>query len=665
MKGKKFRIESFSPDRTTYKGLISDVSDLGFTKEVNGGVGELKLKLPRKIDDFGYNQSVGWMYGLDIYVVDNDDPNGKRIYSGYIDNIDGIQGGSGQEYVEVTALGYHTMMGRAPYKDGNNFSISHNSTTADVVFKDIIDKYRLYHPDTPINYTASSVDTGLQVFSDDFNNLTCLEALDRLMLKAGDGWYWYVDADNVAWLKQKPSVPTHIFIYGKHIVNNFAFNKSIRQAFNEVSFWNGRQANDEDPISYYFKKTDNQDAHWKRWTRVTDSRITNRTYAENLIEAYLDANHEENHGNSFIIVDNNYANGRGYDIESVDPGDTCMLLNVDDEQVFSDNMFITSVDFTMEVIRTNLEDLRTLTSRSLNDIRRKLNTQTYAQGQPEASTYTFDKTTKGYFQIGKMYPVDENWTEMDLKEGFTNPIPVGFMNTYAGSGIARVMTKITTNADGTPKVEFRVREQPDDDDSHADEQLAVMAVESGIGELPNGIPYEAGQVTETDNDTWNTINLSSTFTNTPVVLVCYEDAGELFLNVRLQSVTTTGFDIKLQLAQGQTSTLDSVIYWIALDIGADDNILGVDFQQGSVDGVGNYTTDWEIITWSIPFSKAPLVFPSMITTAGADPGFPRMKMPTKKSIQCAIEEDTGTSGDSEQNHATETVSFLAFTDSWT
>jgi hypothetical protein len=381
---KKFRIEVFDSSGSTYKGLITDVAGVFWNKTINGGNGELTLRLPRKIDDFGYGDEILEMNKVDIYIIDNDEPNGKPMYSGFMDTFEGQQVAS-QEIVSVRCLGYHTMLALAPYKDGSNPTIKHRSINADDIFKDIIDKYLLYHTDSPIHYTASSVQAGGNVISDDFNGMSCMEALDRLMKKSGEDWFWYVDAENVAWFQQKPATATHSFIYGKHITRDFSFDKSIREVINEGLFWNGRTEVDDKLLSKLYRKTDFQTQYWPRFAKVSDQRITNQTTANNLMGAYLDANHTKNHGINFSLIDNTYSE-KGYDIESIEPGHTCEVLSIKDDQVFSNNMMITALSYTMERVVLRLEDLRTLTSRRLNDVRKTLDQTTYGDGQPVFTT---------------------------------------------------------------------------------------------------------------------------------------------------------------------------------------------------------------------------------------------------------------------------------------
>ncbi len=47
----------------------------------------------------------------------------------------------------------------------------------------------------------------------------------------------------------------------------------------------------------------------------------------------------------FEVKDNNL--GAGYDIESIEPGHTCKILNLNDSDVVGDNMVITSVQYMM------------------------------------------------------------------------------------------------------------------------------------------------------------------------------------------------------------------------------------------------------------------------------------------------------------------------------
>jgi len=77
----------------------------------------------------------------------------------------------------------------------------------------------------------------------------------------------------------------------------------------------------------------------------------------------------------FEVKDNSL--GEGYDIESIEPGHTCKILNIKDSSVISENMVITSVQYYPEKAIVFVSDLREITGRSLTNLRRQLDTTVY------------------------------------------------------------------------------------------------------------------------------------------------------------------------------------------------------------------------------------------------------------------------------------------------
>lgn len=379
---KRFIVKVYSSDGATYLGTLPDVTDIAFNKKINAGLGELVLKLPRLIDDFGEGGIIDWMNRIEVIIADNDAPTGTKVYSGYIDSWRPTQTNS-QEFVDVLCLGYPSMMENAIHRNGNDITMSYTSDTTKTILEDIIDKYQTFHTDSPIDYSTGTIATG-NTISISLNSMTTLDAIDRIIENAGANWFWYVDADNVFYASGKPSSATHTFKYGGDIAYNFGYDKSIRDVKNRLLFSNGQFATDPNPISRVYYKDDFNTTYWNRYDKLTDSRITSTTTAQNLADAYLEANQVNNHQISMIIADNNYYR-YGYDIETIEPGDTCKILNVFDSAIFSDNMLITEVNYSLDSVELILEDLRSLTSRQLTKIRRRLDRRTYDDGYPNVT----------------------------------------------------------------------------------------------------------------------------------------------------------------------------------------------------------------------------------------------------------------------------------------
>jgi len=370
-------IKVYNDDASTYLGVLEGVSDIRFSKLLDGGLGELTIRLPRKIDDFGEGDQIDLMNRVEVHHVDDTyNPSGTKVYSGFIDTYTPVVEGT-REYVDILCLGYPALLDGVLYRNSTDITIVHNSVDVDAIFKDIFDKYTAIHTKSPVDYDGTSVETGGNNISLSFNSLTCMEALGRLVGMAGSSWHWYVGADNVAKFFSKPTTATHTFVYGRDILNQFEYTKSVRHLVNRVLFWNGQYNNDTNPISRYFYDDTNVGSYWERVTKVVDSRITSATYARNLSEPIIDSLQNANHQISFVVTGNG-----NIDHTAIEPGDTCQILNVADSSVFSNNMLITQVDYSLDSARIITEDLTAYTSRGLTGIRRELNKRTYDNGQP-------------------------------------------------------------------------------------------------------------------------------------------------------------------------------------------------------------------------------------------------------------------------------------------
>jgi hypothetical protein len=74
-------------------------------------------------------------------------------------------------------------------------------------------------------------------------------------------------------------------------------------------------------------------------------------------------------------------NAYGYDIESIDPGDTCTIVNMPDSSTTLDtNMLITSVNYYGDYAILELEELRQTLSNKVTDIDRALRQDEYVDG---------------------------------------------------------------------------------------------------------------------------------------------------------------------------------------------------------------------------------------------------------------------------------------------
>jgi hypothetical protein len=211
-----------------------------------------------------------------------------------------------------------------------------------------------------------------------------LESIERIREMAGTNWYWYVDATNTANFKSKPASATHSFVFGKDI-SELTVRKRAGAIVNSLLFWNGLQADDPNYLCELYYSGTSQTAYWKRYDRLTDGRIKDGTTSDKLGDAYIESNKNPAIEITFIVKDNNL--GDGYDIESIEPGQTCKIKNWGDADLYSNNLLITKVEYTPEYAVVSVEGSRDITGRALSDIRRGLDQTIYEDG-PLTTTLT-------------------------------------------------------------------------------------------------------------------------------------------------------------------------------------------------------------------------------------------------------------------------------------
>ncbi len=80
---RKIIIKVYDRSDSFVKVLDDVLDDPEFEWAVNGGLGELKLKLNRALDNYGEGTDLELNYRIKVYLNDSDNEN-KLIYNGYI-----------------------------------------------------------------------------------------------------------------------------------------------------------------------------------------------------------------------------------------------------------------------------------------------------------------------------------------------------------------------------------------------------------------------------------------------------------------------------------------------------------------------------------------------------------------------------------------------------
>lgn len=388
MDTKRFEIKIYSIGKADYIGTFNVISDYRFNANINGGLGELRLTLPLKLEDLDIGGALNYCNHIEIWVRDTDTASdGVLLYTGFIADFFPTLAGSNQ-YTEVIVWGYGTRLAMSAYRNAYTLKITKTGVDPQAVIKDIIDQYRTNYSDPMIDYTESPSPESITALGSNidlvFNSMTCTEAIEKTRENTGSGWWWHVGADLIMQYKPKPSTATHKFVRGKDF-SNMTWGFQSSKIKNELLLSNGLQADDTNYISKYFYNTASKSAYFGRFEKKQETAITESTQADTFGEAFINAKKDPNKYVKITLKDNNF--GKGYDIESVKCGQTFKLENVPDNLQFSDNILITGIEYSPRELTVYGEDLEALTSRVLETIQRTLEELQMGDG-PEDATAT-------------------------------------------------------------------------------------------------------------------------------------------------------------------------------------------------------------------------------------------------------------------------------------
>ena len=391
-----------------YVNSWSDASFDSFKKTINGGLGECRIKLARPFDDFGEDNDVRLNNKVEIYCSDKETaPEGIKIYSGFISNYSPFIDGS-NEGVEVICLGYVSKLATSILRD--NTFIELHTTDVDAggltkylgdrdawevrkVVLSIIDLYQANSLNPIINYSATSTEDSGNTFTYTFNARKYNEALNICQRYAPANWWWYVGADNIIKFKPKPNKADHKFVFGKHF-KSIKVEKNMENVVNRVLFSNGDNADQQ--ILKIYQDADSSDDYDDRWEVITDNRVSVSETADNMGQSTLAEKKDADVKTTIEILDSN-GNPDGYDIESINPGDTCKFLNLNTitSQTFSENMVIKAVDYAPDKVIIEVESLKVSVGKELIESRKRIES-----GEASGRATSYDTDTDGWREIG-------------------------------------------------------------------------------------------------------------------------------------------------------------------------------------------------------------------------------------------------------------------------
>lgn len=339
---KQYFIEVF--DNLTNEKITtwSDANIKNFKKKINGGFSECIIDLPKSFDYYGTDIAEG--NDVKISMIDSDlTPGSTRvIYSGYISMVEGNVENR-NEGVKIHLLGYNTMLALDILKDGTKTNLTFTATDIGTIMLSIVNFFIANNPGTKINASITSIPLVGEVATYTFKRSTYQEAIDKMRILAPANYYFYIDENNTVNFKPKPTTPTHTFTLGRHF-SSIHVQRGVEKIKNSILVWNGIFSGG---IYKLYEDSNSIALYGRRSAKIDDYGLSDEPTTDALASSYLTENKEPEIVIGVQIMDNQEnIQGFGYDIESIQPGDTCRFIGFTDgfrSRYLKDNMLITEV----------------------------------------------------------------------------------------------------------------------------------------------------------------------------------------------------------------------------------------------------------------------------------------------------------------------------------
>ena len=196
------------------------------------------------------------------------------------------------------------------------------------------------------------------------------------------------------------------------------------------------------------------------------------------------------------------------------------------------------------------------------------------------------------------------------------------------------------------------------DGLHVKESVSYLVLEAGNWELDDGTILQVGTVdtNKTTASGWETINFSTGFSDTPVILSQTQtDNDGAFVRTRQHQAKANSFQLALEEEEEfkESGHKTESVGWLAIETG-EGTWNAMEYQAGTT---GDRVTDrWHTLDFS-NFTKAPNLLAGLASYDDGDPAGLRYTNLNSDGVQIRVEEDK--SLDSEIEHASEVVNFLA------
>ncbi|GAB4146793.1 MAG: hypothetical protein OHK0017_07720 [Patescibacteria group bacterium] len=361
--------------KNEYQGYFTQYNVGDFTKSLYSGAGTLNIDVPSKFDNFGEGGLIALNNQVEVWLVDSQTNDSQNIYTGYI--VDYASSAGANEAVKITCAGYVSRLERDIYRTmaGNHV----RTLTGDItdILKDIIDTFRANNPNTPINYSDTSISTTGVSRTLKLNNTTYLDAIQTAFSMLPTTWIWYLDSDNIFYLGEADFIGDHLLWLGRDIVN-VEITNSLSGVKNAVYFWNNLASSDPSYIAKYYQDTDSVEEYGRMIETKRDGRYTNvssaNDYANRILSLYKDP---------VPTVKLTLSDSSQLDIEKIKVGQSVQVINKQDIDALEFPLLVSQINYKVETVELICNDYRQFIARQLAEQRKQSDNDRYSQSGPD------------------------------------------------------------------------------------------------------------------------------------------------------------------------------------------------------------------------------------------------------------------------------------------
>ena len=309
----------------------------------------------------------------EVLLADIGAPNGVRVFTGFISEINSRYGNSETTLVQLTSYGWD--LDQFPLTQAGKTTVAFNSQDPSVIAQTAVDLFRTDSSayGTYTDRTDSSISTTGTVVSYTFRSNTYKDVLDKTLQLMPYNWYYRIGlGDNTVYYRERQSTPTHLFYLGKHI-EALDLRGSIMESTNRVLYTGGG-----DPALYLDRSDVPADRTRRTLKVMSDSRVTLLDSAEIIADGEIENSNKRLFRTGIEILSGQY------DIESINVGDTVGFRNFGSE-VDTFVMQVVGLTYSPDTVQLQLETKPPTISKRLEDIKRQL-TVTENQNLPNSPT---------------------------------------------------------------------------------------------------------------------------------------------------------------------------------------------------------------------------------------------------------------------------------------